>query len=92
MSERKIIRLQAARAIFRDGVVVFADPTSAPSGVTEVLVTYAEQSPQVEGDDRAGAIRALRGRGKGEGLVDRLLQARREDREQDERGHRSLRP
>jgi AbrB family looped-hinge helix DNA binding protein len=32
----------------------------------------------------ADPIRALRGRGRGEGLLEKLLQARKEDRERDE--------
>jgi hypothetical protein len=92
VNERKIIRLQAARAIYRDGLLLFDDPAQAPSGATEVLVTYAEEFPETERDYRVGALAALRGRGKGEQLVKRLLQARREDREQDDRDRRSVRP
>ena len=32
-------------------------------------------------------LKALRGMGQGEGLLDRLLQSRREDREREERHH-----
>jgi hypothetical protein len=92
VNERKTIRLQAARAMYRDGLLLFDDPAQAPSGATEVLVTYAEEFPETERDYRAGALEALRGRGKGEQLVKRLLQARREDREQDDRDRRSVRP
>gem|GEM_PF-1293514 len=92
MNERKKIRLQAARAIYRDGLLLFDDPAQAPSGATEVLVTYAEEFSETGRDYRAGALEALRGRGKGEQLVERLLQARREDREQDDRDRGSVRP
>ena len=36
-------------------------------------------------------IQALRGRGKGEQLVERLLQSRRDDRHRDERKHTDIR-
>lgn len=74
-----MIRLQAVRAIHKDGTLLFEDPALAPKGVTEVLVTYVEEL-QTEALSRANPIQALRGRGKGERLVERLLQARREDR------------
>ena len=92
MNERKTIRLQAARAIYRDGLLLFDDPAQAPSGATEVLVTYAEEFSETERDGRIGALAAIRGRGKGEQLVERLLQARRGDREQDEQARGSVRP
>lgn len=85
-----MMRLQAVRAIYKDGSLIFADPALAPKGVTEVLVTYLEEST-TEALHGVDPIQALRGRGKGERLVERLLQARREDRERDERSHRHLR-
>jgi hypothetical protein len=70
--------LQAARAIYKDGVLVFADPKQAPQDGTEVIVTFLEQLPTET--PRLDPIKALRGRGRGERLVERLLQSRREDR------------
>ena len=85
-----MMRLQAVRAIFKDGVLIFANPALVPKDGTEVVVTYVEE-PQTEALRGVDPIQALRGRGKGERLVERLLQARREDREHDERSHRHLR-
>jgi len=84
------MRSQAVRAIYKDGRLIFADPTLAPKGVTEVLVTYLEEfhPGMVRRED---LIHALRGRGKGERLVERLRQARQEDRERDERSGKHLR-
>jgi hypothetical protein len=84
-------RLQAVNAIFKDGALVFADPALAPKNGAEVVVTYvAEPLTKPLGDGEL--LSALRGRGKGERLVEKLLQARREDREHDERSYRHLRP
>jgi hypothetical protein len=84
------MRLQAVRAIFKDGVLIFADPTLAPKNGAEVVVTYLEET-QTETLRGVDPIQALRGRGRGERLVERLWQARREDREHDERSCRRLR-
>ena len=48
----------------------------------EVVITYLEQSQE---SDISTTLQALRGRGKGENLVERLLQSRQEDRLDDER-------
>lgn len=84
------MKLQTARAIYKDGTLVFADPALAPKGMKEVVVTYLDESP-AEVIGGVDPIQLLRGRGKGERLVEKLLRARREDREHDERSHRSLR-
>ena len=84
-------RLHTVHAIFKDGVLVFADPVLAPKNGAEVVVTYVEESP-TETLSNADLLSALRGRGKGERLVEKLLQVRREDREHDERSYRNLRP
>jgi len=84
------MRLQAAHAVYKEGVLIFADPELAPRDGAEVVVTFLEEFRK-EGNLRMDPIRALRGRGKGEKLVERLLQARREDRERDERSHDRLR-
>lgn len=83
----KAMRLQTVRAIYRDGGLLFLDPTLAPEDGTEVVVTFLEK-PQKETTFEMDPIQALRGRGKGEGLVEKLLKSRREDRDQDEQ-HRS---
>ena len=84
------MKLQTVRAIYKNGTLVFADPALAPKGIKEVVVTYLQESPaEVAGG--VDAIKLLRGRGKGERLVEKLLRARREDRERDNLNHRSLR-
>ena len=83
-------RLHVVHAIFKDGTLIFADPTLAPQDGTEVVVTYFE-APQAEIPHGVEPLRALRGRGKGERLVEKLLRARREEREHDERSSRHLR-
>ena len=82
--------LRTVHAIFTNGALIFADPAFVPQEGTEVVVTYFESS-QAEGPRGVDPLRALRGRGKGERLVERLLRARREDREYDERSSRHLR-
>ena len=82
--------LHAVHAIFKNGALIFADPTLAPQDGTEVVVTYFEALP-AEVPSGADLLHALRGRGKGERLVEKLLRARREDREHDERSSRHLR-
>ncbi len=70
-------------AIYRQGKLVFSKPDLAPSDGTEVLVTFVKESTE---DDSPGsaALNALRGRGRGEGLVDKLLTARRLDRDREQ--------
>jgi len=82
--------LHAVHAIFKNGALIFTDPTLAPRDGAEVVVTYFE-APPAEALSGVEPLRALRGRGKGERLVEKLLQARREDREHDERSSRHLR-
>jgi hypothetical protein len=77
------MRLQVVRAIYKDGTLVFAHPELTPKDGTEVVVTYLEDDG-IEGRSILAPIHALRGRGKGEPLVERLLQSRREDRERDD--------
>jgi hypothetical protein len=84
-------RLHAVHAIFKDGILVFADPALAPKSGTEVVVTYVEEFP-TKAPSNGDPLGALRGRGKGERLVEKLLQFRRADQEHDERNYRHLRP
>lgn len=84
------MRLQTVRAIYKNGGLVFADPTLTPRDGTEVVVTFLDQSRR-EMISEADPLQALRGRGKGEGLVEKLLQSRRQDREQDEQNTARLR-
>ena len=82
--------LHAVHAIVKNGALIFADPALAPQDGTEVVVTYCE-APHAEGPRGVDPLHALRGRGKGERFVEKLLRARREDREHDERSSRHLR-
>jgi len=84
------MRLQTARAIYEDGRLIFADPWLVPRDGTEVVVTFLWEFEQ-DVIPEVDPIQALRGRGKGEGLVEKLLQSRHEDRELDERTHAYLR-
>ena len=80
-----MMRLQSVHAVYRkEGPLILADPERAPKDGAEVVVTFLEE-PRGELVFGVDPIQALRGRGKGEGLVERLLQSRREDREGDER-------
>jgi hypothetical protein len=81
--------LKAVRAIYKEGKLIFADEKTAPKDGTEVIVTFLEDSN--ESVPKIDAIAALKGRGKGERLVEKLLQSRREDLERDERKYRHLR-
>jgi hypothetical protein len=84
------MRLQVVRAIYKGGTLIFSHPELAPGDGTEVLVTYLGEA-RAEEQRGVDPIQALRGRGKGERLVERLLQSRREDRERNESGHGHLR-
>ena len=81
--------LKAVRAIYKEGKLIFADEEMAPKDGAEVIITFLEDSN--ESVPEIDAIVALRGRGKGEKLVEKLLQSRREDLERDERNYRRLR-
>ena len=84
------MRLQAVRAIYKGGMLIFTQPELTPKDGTEVILTYLEEGGA---EDQTGAdpIQALRGRGKGERLVEKLLQSRREDRQHDESRSAALR-
>lgn len=84
------MRLQVVRAIYKDGTLIFTQPELIPRDGTEVILTYVEE----EGGEEQPAvdpIQALRGRGKGERLVEKLLRSRREDRQRDESKSTALR-
>ncbi|MGE0681526.1 MAG: hypothetical protein AB7P69_11605 [Candidatus Binatia bacterium] len=84
------MRLQVVRAIYKRGVLIFAQPELTPRDGTEVVLTYVEEAERKE-QPAADPIRALRGRGKGERLVEKLLQSRREDKQHDESSSTALR-
>ena len=76
------MRLQTTQAIYTNRRLIFLDPEHAPQNGVEVVVTYLEKPQEIV---TANLIQALRGRGKGENLVDRLLQSRQKDCAHDER-------
>ena len=76
------MKLQTVRAIYKDGTLVFADPRLAPKGVKEVVLTYLEESP-TEMKAQVDPIQVLRWRGKGERLMEKLLESRLLDRKHD---------
>lgn len=82
--------LKAVHAIYKEGKLIFADEQIAPKDGTEVIVTFFEETKESV-KTPADAIKALRRRGKGEKLVDKLLQLRWEDLEHDEENYRRLR-
>ena len=65
-------------------------PDQSPDGQRSWQQTRAEEGG-TEDQAEADPIQALRGRGKGERLVEKLLQSRREDRQHDESGSAALR-
>lgn len=82
-TEQKIIkRLKGLPPQQLDEVIKFID-SIVERRQKNTLVSVA--------DDMRRSIIALRGRGKGEQLVERLLQSRREDKRYDERKHNNLR-
>lgn len=82
------VKLHTTQAIYANGRLIFMDPEQAPSDGTEVVVTFIEKSVN---SSVAETIHALRGRGRGEPLVQKLNQSRREDRIHDERTTKRLR-
>lgn len=89
IEETPTMRLQTAQAIYTDGKLIFADPAYTPRSGTEVVVTYVVETENVT---IANILKTLRGRGKGENLVEKLLNLRSEDLEHDERTRGRLRP
>lgn len=84
------MRLQVGRAIYKGGALIFAQPELTPQDGTEVILTYVDETEKAE-QPAADPIRALRGRGKGEHLVEKLLQSRREDQHRDESSSTAVR-
>lgn len=74
------MRLQVGRAIYQSGTLIFKQPHLSPRDGTEVILTYLDET-NVEDRPPNDPIQILRGRGKGEHLVDNLLKSRREGRE-----------
>lgn len=74
--------LQTTRAVYREGRLIFPTPGTAPKNGAQVVVTYVHEAAESQGSGEDPIV-ALRGRGKGEGLVRRLLRSRRQDRERE---------
>lgn len=82
-----MMRLQSVHAIYRkEGLLIFVNPEQSPQDGAEVVVTFLNK-PREEVVFEVDPIQALRGRGKGEGLLKKLLQSRRDDRKHDERSY-----
>ena len=82
--------IMAARAIYKKGRLIFLDKTIVPKDGDEVIVTFTnEPNNKMSAKE---AIKALRGSGKGEGLLDKLLKSRQEDIEKDEESYSRLYP
>ena len=84
------MRLQVVRTIYKGGTLIFPQPELTPRDGTEVILTYLDERI-VEDRPAVDPIQALRGRGKGERLVEKLLESRREDRERNESSSTTLR-
>ena len=78
------MELQAVHAIYENGRLIFTDPDMAPVNGSEVFVTYLVRASK-KSLPNIDPILELRGRGKGERLVEKLLKSRHEDRNNDER-------
>ena len=83
------MKLQTVRAVYRDGGLIFADPSQTPEDGEEVVVTFLEKDEQQAWLER-DPIQALRGRGRGENLVEQLLESRHQDRHHNEQDPRIL--
>jgi len=81
--------IKAARAIYKKGQLVFIDKKDIPDDGSEVIVTFVEKS--ADEISESNAIAALKGRGKGENLGEKLLKSRQEDLEHDERNYQRIR-
>ena len=77
--------LKATYAIYKRGRLAFTDEQAVLKDGTKVIVIFSEGIAETD------PIEALRGRGEGERLVEKLLKSRREDLEADERSYRNLR-
>ena len=84
------MRLQVVRAIYKSGTLIFTQPELTPRDGTEVILTYLDEGGTAD-QYPVDPIQALRGRGKGERLVEKLLESRREDRERNESTSTTLR-
>jgi len=79
-----------ARAIYKKGRLIFFDKTEIPKDGAEVIVTFTnEPNNKMSAKE---AIKALRGSGNGEGLLEELLKSRQEDIEKDEESYSRLYP
>jgi hypothetical protein len=85
------MRLQVVRAIYQRGTLIFAQPELTPRDGTEVVLTYVEETAKEE-PSIADPIRALRGRGKGQRLVEKLILSRQEDTQRDKPSSTAVRP
>ena len=83
------MKLQSVKGVYAEGRLILADPAQAPQEGAEIVVTYVKSSESAPTSD---VIRALRGRGKGEKLVERLLHSRQEDGMSNEQSGNRIRP
>ncbi len=77
------MEMLAVHAIYENGRLIFTEPEMAPANGSEVLVTYLVRASK-KSFANIDPILELRGRGKGERLVEKLLKSRNEDRNRDE--------
>jgi len=73
------MQLKTAFANYQKGKLIFLQPdVQIPDGA-EVVVAYIEKRP-TQKQEKLSILKILRGRGKGEDLVGRLLLSRQEDK------------
>ncbi len=87
-SEALILGTRTVSAVYNRGKLIFGKSEAIPKDGTEVVVTFVQECGN---DDSPAmtALRELRGRGRGERLLQTLLAARRADREREGHGHPS---
>lgn len=79
------MRLQTAYAIYSQGQLIFDAAAQPPADGTEVVITYVVENSSRTMNDYRAALRAFRGRAKGEQLTQKLLASRQQDRDNERR-------
>ncbi len=73
------MQLKTVFANYQKGKLIFRQPDVQIQNGSEVVVAYIEKRP-TQKQEKLSILKLLRGRGKGEDLVGRLLLSRQEDK------------
>lgn len=73
------MQLKTAFANYQKGKLIFRQPDVQIQDGSEVVVAYIENLP-TQKQEKLSILKLLRGRGKGEDLVEKLLLSREEDK------------